>query len=93
MGWCYGVQLPLIVNDEGELLAFRPTPGNVDDRQPVERLATGLGGQLCGDRGYISQTLHDILLDQGLALLTKKAFTGPPARAFVADARGVVHPN
>lgn len=71
MGWFYGCKLHLMVNDEGELLAFRVTPGNVEDRQPVERLATGLGGQLFGDRGYISQALHDLLLGQGLELLTK----------------------
>jgi hypothetical protein len=71
MGWFFGFKLHLIVNDEGELLAFRLTPGNVDDRQPVARLAAGLGGQLFGDRGYISQALHDVLLGQGLELLTK----------------------
>jgi len=71
MGWFYGFKLHVIVNDEGELLAFRLTAGNVDDRQPVVRLAAGLGGQLFGDRGYISQTLHDMLLGQGLELLTK----------------------
>jgi len=71
MGWFYGFPLHLIVNDEGELLAFRLTPGHVDDRQPVARLATGLEGQLFGDRGYISQALHALLLRQGLALLTK----------------------
>jgi hypothetical protein len=71
MGWFYGFKLRLIVNDEGELLAFHVTPGHVDDRRPVEPLATGLGGQLFGDRGYISQALHAILLDQGLELLTK----------------------
>jgi hypothetical protein len=71
MGWFYGFKLPLIVNDEGELLAFRVTPGHVDDRRPVEHLATGLGGQLFGDRGYISQALPDLLLGQGLEWLTK----------------------
>jgi Transposase DDE domain len=71
MGWFYGFKLHVIVNDEGELLAFRLTPGNVDDRQPVVRLAAGLDGQLFGDRGYISQALHDALLGQGLELLTK----------------------
>jgi Transposase DDE domain len=71
MGWFYGFKLHLIVNDEGELLAFYVTPGNVDDRRPVEHLAAGLGGQLFGDRGYISQALHDFLLGQGLELLTK----------------------
>ena len=71
MGWFYGFKLHVIVNDEGELLALRLTPGNVDDRQPVVRLAAGLGGQLFGDRGYISQALHDVLLGQGLEWLTK----------------------
>jgi hypothetical protein len=71
MGWFFGFKLHLIVNDEGELLAFRLTPGHVDDRQPVARLAAGLGGQLFGDRGYISQALHDVLRGQGLELLTK----------------------
>jgi len=71
MGWFYGFTLHLIVNDEGELLALRVTPGNVDDRRPVERLVTGLGGQLFGDRGSISQALHALLFGQGLELLTK----------------------
>jgi hypothetical protein len=71
MRWFYGFKLPLLVNDEGVLLAFRVTPGNVDDRRPVEHLATGLGGQLFGDRGDISQALHDLLLGQGLEWLTK----------------------
>jgi hypothetical protein len=71
MGWFYGFKLHLIVNDEGELLAFQLTPGHVDDRRPVPRLAKGLLGQLFGDRGYISQVLHDVLWGQGLELLTK----------------------
>jgi hypothetical protein len=54
IGWCFGFKLHRIVNDEGALLAFRLTPGNVDDRQPVMKLAAGLGGQLFGDRGSIS---------------------------------------
>ena len=71
MGWFYGFTLHLIINDEGELLALRVTPGNGDDRHPVAYLATGLNGQLFGDRGSISQALHDLLLGQGLELLTK----------------------
>ena len=70
MGWVYGFKLHLIVNDEGERLALHVPPGHVDDRRPVEQRATGLGGQLCGDRGSISQALHDLLLGQGLELLT-----------------------
>jgi hypothetical protein len=71
LGWFYGFKLHLVVNDEGELLAFCLTPGHVDDRRPVPKLATGLFGQLFGDRGYISQALHDALFARGLELLTK----------------------
>jgi transposase len=71
LGWFYGFKLHLIVNDEGELLAFCLTPGHVDDRKPVPTLTTRLFGQLFGDRGYISQALHDLLFAQGLELLTK----------------------
>jgi len=71
MGWFFGFKRPLIVNDEGALLAFRLTPGKVDDRQPVVKLAAGLEGQLFGDRGYISQALPDVLLGLCLELLTK----------------------
>ena len=71
MGWFYGFKLHLIVNDEGELLAFCLTPGHIDDRKPVPQLTKQLFGQLFGDRGYISQALHDALCAQGLELLTK----------------------
>jgi hypothetical protein len=70
-GWFYGCKLQLMINDAGELLAFCLTPGHVDDRQPVPKLVPGLFGPLCGDRGYISQALHDDLLAHGLELLTK----------------------
>lgn len=33
-GWFDGFKLHLVVNDRGERLAFRITPGNTDDRQP-----------------------------------------------------------
>jgi hypothetical protein len=71
VGWFYGFKLHLVVNDCGELLAFQLTPGNVDDRKPVPRLAKGLTGKLFGDRGYISQKLFEVLLEQDLQLITK----------------------
>jgi hypothetical protein len=71
MGWCYGFTRHVIVNDAGELLACCLTPGHVDDRQPVPALTKQLVGQLCGDRGYISQALPDLLFAQGLALVPK----------------------
>ena len=71
MGWFYGFKLHLVVNDRGELLAFRITPGNVDDREPVPELTQGLTGKLIGDRGYISSQLFHVLWERGLHWVTK----------------------
>ena len=71
MGWFYGFKLHLVVNDRGELLAFRLTPGNVDDRQPLPELTQGLTGKLFGDRGYISKPLFRTLWARGVQLITK----------------------
>ena len=71
-GWFYGFKLHLVVNDEGDLLAFCLTPGNVDDRRPVPKLARRLFGTLFGDKGYLSQPLAEqLLVTQGLRLITK----------------------
>lgn len=70
VGWFYGFKLHLIVNDQGEILAYALTPGNVDDRRPVPQMAHGLFGKLVGDKGYLSQTLVATLLQQGVELLT-----------------------
>lgn len=70
LGWFYGFKLHLIVDDQGELLAVCLTPGNVEDRKPVPRLAKKLWGKLCGDRGYLSQRLFNQLFKQGLQLIT-----------------------
>lgn len=70
MGWFYGFKLHLIVSDRGELLAVQVTPGNVDDRRPVEALSADLLGKLFGDKGYISQDLFKTLFERGLELIT-----------------------
>lgn len=69
--WFYGFKLHLVVNDEGELLAFCLTPGNTDDRQPVQELVEKLWGKLFADKGYISQSLFETLFDHNLQLITK----------------------
>jgi hypothetical protein len=70
-GWVCGFTLHRLVHDAGALLAWRLTPGQVNDRQPGKRLTAGLGGERWGDRGSLSQALPDVLLRQGLELLTK----------------------
>jgi hypothetical protein len=69
--WFYGFKLHLVVNDCGELLALRLTPGNTDDRRPVPELVKGLFGKLFGDRGYVSQPLFEALYDEGVQLVTR----------------------
>ena len=68
--WFYGFKLHVLVNDCGELLACRLTPGNVDDRRPVPQLVPGLFGKLIGDKGYLSKDLLAWLGQQGIELLT-----------------------
>ena len=69
-GWFYGFKLHLIVNDQGEILSFNLTPGNVDDRKPVPVTAKRLFGKLFADKGYISGRLFDELFAEGLKLVT-----------------------
>ena len=69
--WFYGFKLHVVVNDRGELLGCKVTPGNIDDRYPVPALTADLFGKLFGDRGYLSQPLFDELYERGLQLITK----------------------
>lgn len=71
MGWFFGFKLHLVINDQGEIMAFKLTAGNVDDRKPVPDLVKNLVGKLIGDKGYISQKLFTKLYQQGLQLVTK----------------------
>ena len=70
IGWFYGFKVHIVINDQGELLAFAITPGNIDDRKPVPKLTRHLIGKLFGDKGYISNTLFGQLLARGLQLIT-----------------------
>ncbi len=70
MGWFYGFKLHVVVNDLGELIGIRLTPGNVDDRKPVPSLAKTLFGKLFGDKGYLSAPLRDELREEGIELIT-----------------------
>ncbi|MEA5551947.1 IS982 family transposase [Anabaena cylindrica UHCC 0172] len=68
--WYFGFKLHLIINDQGELLAFQITPGNIDDRKPVPTLTKKIFGKIFGDKGYISQKLWLELWSNGLKLIT-----------------------
>ncbi len=36
MGYFFGFKLHIVINDKGEIIEFVITPGNVDDRQPLQ---------------------------------------------------------
>ncbi len=69
--WYYGFKLHLIINDKDELLAFKLTPANTDDRQPVPDLTQHLFGKLFDNKGYISQSLFEQLYQRGLKQITR----------------------
>lgn len=57
IGWFFGFKLHLVINDKGELLNVKITPGNTDDRKPAVALLKNLFGKVFADKGYISQPL------------------------------------
>lgn len=71
VGWFFGFKLHLVINDRGEIMAFKLTAGNVDDRKVAPDLITNLVGKLFGDKGYISQDLFGKLFDKGIQLITR----------------------
>ena len=73
MGWFFGFKLRLICDERGELLNFMITPGDVDDRKPLECKAfvDFIYGKLVGDKGYISKNLFKRLFVDGIQLITK----------------------
>lgn len=72
MGYFFGFKLHIIINDKGEILNFVITPGNVDDRKPLEdpNFLKNIFGKLFADKGYISKKLFNILFVDGIKLIT-----------------------
>jgi hypothetical protein len=70
MGWFFGFKLHMVINHTGEIMAVKITPGNTDDRTPLEAMVKGLQGKLLGDKGYISKDLFARLWRSGLHLIT-----------------------
>ncbi len=73
MGWFFGFNLHLIINDKSEILNFMFTPGNVDDREPLYSASfiKNVKGKLCGDKGYIGKQLFEFLFMNGIQLVIK----------------------
>ena len=51
-------------------MSVKLTAANLDDRKPLPDMCQSIIGKLFGDKGYISQSLHDELLENNLELIT-----------------------
>ena len=73
MGWFYGFKLHLIINDQGKILFFYLTSGNVDDRNEavMDALTKEIFGKPFTDRGYVSAKLFEKLLERDITLVTR----------------------
>ena len=94
-GWFFGFKLHLVINNQGEIMSFRLTAGNKDDRSVVEKMVQGLEGWLFADKGYIDKKLATRLLDKGIEFITrlrknmKPQFLDPIRQCWL-DKRGIV---
>lgn len=52
VGWFFGLKLHLVINDRGELMAFKITRGNRHDSKEALPLLKKLKGLAFGDKGY-----------------------------------------
>ena len=70
-----------------ELLNFMITPGDVDDRKPLEYKAFVdlIYGKLVGDKGYIGKNLFEKLFVDGIQLITKLKNNMKGAMMSVSD--------
>lgn len=87
MGWFFGFKLHLICNEKGELLNFMITPGDVDDRKPLEYKAfvDFIYGKLVADKGYVGKNLFQRLFVDGIQLITKLKNNMKGAMMSVSD--------
>lgn len=87
MGWFFGFKLHLICNEKGEVLNFIITPGDVDDRKPLEYKAfvEFIYGKLVGDKGYIGKNLFQRIFVDGIQLITKLKSNMKGALMSVSD--------
>ncbi|MBW8310148.1 MAG: transposase [Candidatus Paracaedibacteraceae bacterium] len=65
------IQTSSYLNPKGEIVSYKLTAGNVDDRQVLGKLTHGIKGWRLKDKGYISSPLAEKLKAKGLKLSTK----------------------
>ncbi|MDX1940002.1 MAG: IS982 family transposase [Saprospiraceae bacterium] len=71
VGWFFGLKLHIVINDRGELIAFKITNGKRNDAKAGESIMQKLQGFMFGDKGYLGKALFARLLEKGLKLITR----------------------
>lgn len=71
VAWFFGLKLHIVINDKGELMAFKLTSGKQSDVKAGESLLSKLTGLAFGDKGYIGKKVSETLLARGLKLITR----------------------
>lgn len=95
VGWFFGLKLHLVINDRGELIAFKITSGKKNDAKAGESIMEKLKGLMFGDKGYIGKELFSRLLEKGLKLITRgrknmKAKVYSSFEKQLLDKRGII---
>lgn len=95
-GWFFGLKLHLVINNLGEIVAFKITPGNVADNNQnlLKELLDSLEGYCIGDKGYLTK-LFEFFLQNRLRLVYKpqKNAKKLPVQNYLnrlLDKRGVI---
>ena len=86
-GMVLRIQATFDMQRERVLLNFMITPGDVDDRKPLEYKAFVdlIYGKLVGDKGYIGKNLFEKLFVDGIQLITKLKNNMKGAMMSVSD--------
>lgn len=95
VGWFFGLKLHLVINDRGELIAFKITSGKQNDAKAGESIMENLAGLMFGDKAYIGKHLFSRLLNKGLKLITRnrknmQAKIYSPFEKELLDKRGII---
>ncbi len=71
VGWFFGLKLHLVINDRGELMAFKMTSGNRHDSKEAVPLLKKFKGLAFGDKGYLGKKIFEELFEAGIKLITR----------------------
>ena len=71
MGWLFGLKLHRVINDRGELMAFKITRGSRHDSKEAVPLLKKLKGLAFGDKGYLDKKIVEELIAGGLKLISR----------------------